>query len=121
MVRVRKSSTSAIGYKVELIFQITQHSRDAELMKSFISFFNCGRFSFRSNEDHSDFLVTTFSDINDRIIPFFKKYEIEGAKASDFEDFCQAAEIIKAKGHLNTKGLDVILKLKEGKNRKTRI
>lgn len=90
-------------------------------MKSFISFFNCGRFSFRSNKDHSDFLVTTFSDINDRIIPFFKKYEIEGAKASDFEDFCQAAEIIKAKGHLNTKGLDVILKLKEGKNRKTMV
>ena len=74
-------ATSKIGFTVSLVFQITrsptvvrsatQHSRDVELMKSLVSFFNCGRYAFRTNKNYGDFLVTTFSDVNDKIIPFF--------------------------------------------------
>lgn len=60
-------------------------------MKRFISFFECGRYALRSNKDYGDFLVTTFSYIYDKIIPFFQKYEIKGAKAEDFADFCKAS------------------------------
>lgn len=100
------------------MFQITQHSRDADLMKSLIYYFNSGRYAPRSNKDFCDFLVTTFSDIHYKIIPFLKKYEIEGGKANDFADFCKIAEIIKAKSHLTPEGLDEILKIKDGMNRK---
>jgi len=71
---------------VGLVFQVTQHSRDIELMKRLISFFECGRYALRSNKDYGDFLVTTFSDINEKIIPFFQKYKIEGVKAYNFAD-----------------------------------
>lgn len=56
-------------------------------MKNLISFFDCGRYVLRSSKKHGDFLVSTFNDINDKIIPFFQKYEILGSKANDFADF----------------------------------
>ena len=90
-------------------------------MKNLVSFFNCGRYVFRTNKNHCDFLVTTFSDVNDKIIPFFKKYKILGVKERDFSDFCKASDIIKAKGHLTLKGLNKISALKEGMNRKRMI
>ena len=90
-------------------------------MKSLISFFNCGRYVLRPNKDHGDFLVTTFSDVNDKIIPFFKKYKIIGVKERDFAYFCKVSDIIKAKGHLTIEGLKEIYVLKEGMNRKRMI
>lgn len=87
-------------------------------MKSLISFFECGRYALRSNKDYVDFLVTTFSDIDSKIIPFLQKYEIKGAKTKDFVDFCKAAEIIKTKGHLSSDGLNKLLILKDGMNKK---
>ena len=103
---------------VTLVFQVTQHSRDEELIKSLISIFCCGYYGLRSTKNHGDFLVTAFGDIHDRIIPFFHKYEIRGVKAHDFADFCKAAIIIKAKGHLTSEGLDELKSLKAGINRK---
>lgn len=111
-------ATTKLGFAATLVFQLTQHSRDIELMKSLISFLKCGRYAFRSNKDYGDFLVTTVSDINDKIIPFFQKYEIKGAKVNDFADFCKAAEIIKAKGHLTSEGLNKLLALKDNMSRK---
>lgn len=119
-INLYKTNTK-LGFYAYLVFQITQHSRDVELMKSLISFFNCGRYTFRPNKNHGDFLVTTFSDVNDKIIPFFKKYKIAGVKERDFLDFCEASDIIKVKGHLTLKGLNKISELKEGMNRKRMI
>jgi hypothetical protein len=63
-----------------------------------------------------DFLVKRFSDAQDKIIPFFEKYPLEGSKRADFEDFCKAAEIMQTKGHLTPEGLDQIKKIKAGMN-----
>ena len=119
-INLCKASTK-LGFSAYLVFQITQHSRDVELMKNLVSFFNCGRYVFRTNKNHCDFLVTTFSDVNDKIIPFFFKYKIIGVKERDFADFCKVSDIIKAKGHLTIKGLNEISELKEGMNRKRMI
>jgi hypothetical protein len=53
----------------------------------------------------------------DKIIPFFQKYQIKGAKSYDFEDFCKVAELIKNKAHLTQDGLDQIRKIRAGMNR----
>jgi hypothetical protein len=54
-------ATTKLGFSAYLVFQITQHSRDVKLMEGLISFLNCGRYVFRTNKDHGDFLVTNFS------------------------------------------------------------
>ena len=117
LINIYKAKTK-LGFAVALVFQVTQHNRDIELMKSLISFFDCGRYALRSSKKHGDFLVSTFNDINDKIIPFFQKYEILGIKGNDFTDFCKAAEIIKAKGYLTTEGFNNLKTLKEGMNTK---
>ena len=63
------------------------------------------------------FKVTKFDHISHKIIPFFQKYKIKGVKAKDFNDFSNAAEIIKEKGHLTIEGLNKIRELKQGMKR----
>jgi len=82
--------------------------KDRTLMESFISLLNCGRYVTRSKNHYGDFLVQNFPDNRDKIIPLFQKYGIKGTKAKDFADFCKAAEIIEAKGHLTQEGLNKI-------------
>ena len=108
-------SKTRVDYEVRLIFQLTQHVRDKQLMISFIAFFNCGRIRIRG--EAIDFMVTKFSDIDKKIIQFFKKYKIRGVKALDFEDWVRAAELIKEKKHLTPKGLEEINKIKAGMNK----
>ena len=103
------------GVVVHLVFQLTQHSRDEKLMKSLIKYLNCG-YIYKIGEILI-FKVTKFDDIAHKIIPFFKNHKIQGVKAKDFNDFCNAAEIIKEKGHLTLEGLNKIRELKQGMNR----
>lgn len=42
-IYVRKPSTCIIGKTVSLKFQITQHSKDTQLMKNIVTFLRCGR------------------------------------------------------------------------------
>jgi hypothetical protein len=48
------------------------------------------------------FYVSKFNDIINIIIPFFKKYPIQGTKYLDYKDFCKVAELIKKKITFNT-------------------
>jgi hypothetical protein len=61
--------------------------------------------------------VTRFSEIYEKIIPYFEKYPIKGDKSQDFADFKRAAELIKAKAHLTASGLKQIRKIKAGMNK----
>lgn len=105
------------GTQVLLTFSLTQHSRDAELMKNIISYFQCGRYSLRKNLLAGDIEVTKFSDLSQKILPFFSKYPIEGEKSKDLFDFCSVAELIKNKAHLTKEGLEAIRQIKEAMNR----
>lgn len=57
-------------------------------------------------------VVFSFSDIFNRIVPFFAEHNIIGEKAKDFDDFCLVANLIKDKSHLTSEGLDRIRDIK---------
>jgi hypothetical protein len=59
---------------VNLIFSISQHARDEQLIKSFIEYLGCGKVYL--NKEAVYIRATKYSDIYDKIIPFFKKYPI---------------------------------------------
>ena len=115
MVIIAKSNTK-IGFKVQLVFSLTQHSRDENLMRSLIEEFNCG--NVVQNRETFDFNVTKFPDLENKIIPFYKNNSILGVKALDFNDFCRVAEMMKEKKHLTIEGLEQIKKIKAGMNNK---
>lgn len=80
---------------VNLIFTISQHVREEQLIKSFIEYLGCGKFYL--NKEAVYIRVTKFSDIYDKILPFFKSYPIIGVKALDFQDFCIVVDMMKDK------------------------
>ena len=110
-----------LGVRVTIKFSLTQHSRDESLMRSLVDYLGSGSFYLRNNVNRGDFLVTKFSDITEKIIPFFYKYNIRGVKSKDFQDWCRVAELMKAKIHLTLEGLDQIRKIREGMNQGRKI
>lgn len=114
MVGIAKSSGSYTGYQVYLTFIITQHVRDELLMKSFVSYFNCGRLARK--RDIYEYQVSKFADVLN-IISFFGKYPILGEKYKDFSDFCNVSDLMKSKEHLTEQGVAKIRIIKEGMNR----
>jgi hypothetical protein len=111
-VDIMKSSSHKIGYRVKLKFQITQHSRDYQLINSLVKYLGCGILIEVPNRPAVDFIVTKFSDIDSKIIPFFTDYPLQGTKRLDFKDFCEVALAVKNKDHLTLEGFDKIQKIK---------
>jgi hypothetical protein len=69
------------------------------------------------NREISVYSCSKLVDINNSIIPFFNKYPLEGNKKLDYLDFCRAAELINAKVHLTSDGLEKLRQIKSGMNK----
>nr|YP_009261988.1 LAGLIDADG endonuclease [Chrysoporthe austroafricana]AMX22063.1 LAGLIDADG endonuclease [Chrysoporthe austroafricana] len=116
-IGITKSVECKTGHAVQLRFKLTQHSRDELLLKSFISYFDCGTYYKYPNKPLGDYRCVNFVDINNKLLPFFKKYPILGVKSLDFNDWCLGAEIMQNKSHLTPEGLACIKAIKEGMNK----
>jgi len=107
------------------MFNISQHSRDAELLQNICNYLECGKYYPSIKRKEGTVTVSKFSDIDLKIssslappTPFFKDYPIIGIKGLDLEDFCKIEELMKSKEHLTHKGLEKIEKIKSGMNTK---
>jgi hypothetical protein len=115
-VSVHKSNSYKNGYQTQLSFILVQNLRDVNLFESFISYLGCGKIKKGSNNSIS-FLVTKSKDLEDKIIPFFQKYNLLYSKNNEFLDFCKVFSLVKSKSHLTEKGLNQIVDIKYGMNR----
>ena len=113
-VSMFNSSTTKLGKAVQLVFQLTQHNRDELLLRYFIEFFNSG--NVFKNGDSYVFKITKFSELDEKIVPFFKNYPILAAKSKDFNDWLQVFDLMKNKAHLTKEGLEKIKYIKAGMN-----
>ena len=103
------------GFYVKLLFIISQHERDKELLVSFIDYLGCG--GVYKNKNTFDYRVSKFTDIEDKIIPFLKNYPLKGVKSLDFYDWCLVARIMKDKKHLTSEGIELIKQIKARMNK----
>jgi len=115
LINLSRSSIYRTGFQVKLVFSISQHNRDKELMTSLIDYFGCG--NVYKNREAVDFIITKFSDLKNKLIPFFKKYPIQGVKFLDYLDFLKVMDIMENKAHITEEGLDQIRKIKAGMNK----
>lgn len=113
-IGIKKSKSHKLGVQVQLNFVLTQHIRDEQLISRIIMYLNCGKIS--KTREAVRFKVENFTDLIDKIIPFFKNYQIIGVKAKDFDDWCKAAELVKIKAHLTEDGLNKICEIQKGMN-----
>ena len=114
-IRASKTDSDSTMFHLSLVFYITQHIKDTNLIKSFKPFFKCGTFSL--DEDTITFKVARFEDIYNIIIPFFTQYKVKGLKSSNFNQWTQAATIIKNKMHLTKQGQIELIKIKNMMNK----
>lgn len=108
-VKIYPSKTK-LGEAVMLQFQLVQHSRDESLIRSISAYLDCGRITVLTGLVHLH--VTKFTDLIEKVIPFFLEHSIQGIKSQDFQDFCLVAEIMKEKRHLTIEGLNEIREIK---------
>jgi hypothetical protein len=127
-IRLRKLNTN-IGYRVSLLYSFHLHIRDLDVLKGLATYFSSNSKNLNSNEkkvgiseDKSVHLqIAKFTDINEKIIPFFEKYPIEGVKSLDFEDFKKVCKLIENKKHLTPLGIKAILDIKLNMNQNRKI
>jgi hypothetical protein len=114
-INIGKSPKSKTGWAVQLVFKITQHSRDIQLLELIKNFLDCGRIEKRAGFA-ADFTVTSIKDIDSKILTFFNKYPLQGSKLLNLNDFKEAFIIMESKGHLTEEGLNKIRAIKAGMN-----
>jgi hypothetical protein len=115
-VDTSKAKTEGSFY-TQISFSVSQHVRDEILLTQFINYLGCGRIVKASKRpDAVLFIVRKFSDIKEKVIPFFHNYPLLGVKFMDYRDFCEVAKIIENKSHLTPEGLKKIRSLKSGMN-----
>ena len=73
-------------------------------MRSLIECFGCG--NIYKTEEAFEYRVDKFSDIWDKILSFFNKYQIQGVKLMDYIYFCKTAKLMKNKAHTTKEGLE---------------
>jgi hypothetical protein len=85
-------------------------------MKSLVEYLDCGNVYKKSSVSVIDFEVKKVSDLNDKVLPLFRKSPLWGSKKENFEDFCKIVSLVKSGAHLTESGLDEIRTIKSGMN-----
>ena len=104
--------------EVRLIFEIELREDDEPILRSIQELLDCGKIyrldysRYQQWRPHVKYKVSNFTDINEKIIPFFTQYPLQAKKRVDFEAFCEAAKLIKVKAYLTPEGVERIQALR---------
>lgn len=114
-ISIVKDKNYKLKESVQLRFLVTQHKRDEQLIINLTKILGCGK--IYPNGSAFDCRVNKFSDIIEKIIPFFEKNSVVGDKFLDFVYFERVAKLMKNKAHLTKEGLEEIKGLTKNSRR----
>jgi len=114
-----RKATDTRKERVYLRFRVTQHSRDIQLMELLIKYLEAGRIEWDKRNESSavSVVVGNFSDITNKIIPFFNKYIIYGIKYYDYLDWVKIAEFIRLSKNKTPEGMEEIKRIETRMNK----
>ncbi len=124
-VNVGKSPRYRAGYRIQLHFHLKMQERDRDLLEKVKNTIGCGEVYFQKEQraNHCQcyrYTVSADRGIQAIVIPFFKKYPLQSAsKSASFKIFCQIADLVFQRKHLQSAGLRKIQALKMRMNQKT--
>ena len=95
-------------WEIRPSFSLSQNEKDTELVYSLIDFFGCGFVRPSKTDNTVKYEVRSLKDLQEKIIPHFEKYLLQGRKQKDFTAFKKAVEIMKTNKHLQKEGLKEI-------------
>ena len=122
-VSILKNKTSKNGWQLFPEFVITQGKKSLPALEIFKEYFKCGKiFVNKRYDNHKEdlyrYCVRSIFEIEERIIPFFKKNQLRTSKKNDFEIFSRIIDSMSKRKHLTEEGFIEIAKLIETMNRK---
>ena len=122
-ISLHKNPTTSLGWQIMPEFILSQGEKSLNVLRMVKDYFNCGRISvnYRHDNHREDlyrFCVKSQKELRDKIIPFFKEYQLKTSKKNDFEIFSEVLELMSKKEHLSQKGIKKIIKLIEKMNTK---
>ena len=104
--------------EVRLIFEIELREDDEPILHEIQKVLDCGNIyrldyeRYAKWQPHVKLKVSNFSDISNKVIPFFQRYPPQAKKRLQFEQFCLVAGLIKTKQHLTAEGVGRIRALR---------
>lgn len=111
---LRKKPDHKMGWQVVLTFNVSQ--RESYVLAQIKKYLGCGRLQTRKDGVHYYVCANPIS-LKERVIPFFKRFPFRSArKKRNFSLFCQIADLMFEKQHLNEQGLERIIALRESLN-----
>lgn len=115
-VSIVRNQTSSIGWQVMPEFVATQGEKSLDALKAMQSFFGCGNiFVNRRYDNHNEnlyrFCIRSLRDLQERVVPFFRKYQLRTAKKLDFEHFAEIIDLTRKKKHLTLEGVRQIAEI----------
>jgi hypothetical protein len=115
-VDLLKNKTMALSIQVQLQFSITQHIRDADLMRSLVDFFGAG-IVVSDGPTKVQYRIRRFADFEQSLFPLLDEYPLMTQKRLDAEAFRKVHALMKDGRHLTPDGLDEIRAIKSTMNR----
>jgi len=111
-----------LKHRIRLAFCIEVRAEDRVLLEMVSRQLGCGNIysldfgRYKGYEDkkwkpHAKLRVSNFSDIYNKVMPFFRQYQLFGVKKQAFDVFCKIAEAMNNKRHLTEKGLQEMKEL----------
>ena len=115
-IAVIQNKTTKFGKQIFPEFVITQGEKSLTALKKIKDFFDCGNiFINKRYDNHNEnlyrYCVRSLQDLDQKIIPFFKKYQLQTYKKNDFLIFDKVIKLMIEKEHLTLKGRKKILNL----------
>nr|AFM36681.1 double motif LAGLIDADG homing endonuclease [Ophiostoma hyalothecium] len=104
----------AIGWRVQLFFQINLHEKDKALLESIKNYLGVGKIH-SSGKNILQYRIQTFDELT-ILIKHMEKYPLISQKRADFELFKEAYELVMKNEHLNQDGILKIVSLKASLN-----
>lgn len=98
-IATKRQSGTRFGWVLDPLFQVTQHKENKIVLELFSSELQCGRIIEKpGQQDILVFLVDNRRQLEEKIIPFFEKYELL-LKKRDFEIFRTVVNALSNKEH----------------------
>ena len=125
-ITISKHKTKKLGLDPRLSFEIEMIIEDKPLLLKVKNTLNCGNVYTLSYErygwrPHAKYSTKSQKEIFDKVIPFFRKYPMQGKKRKDFEFFCKAAEMFKKKEHLSIEGINKLREIQSKMNLRKKV
>lgn len=110
------STNSKLGYRVQLRFRISQHSKDLILMQKIVEYLGSGKIYKYAGKSAISLTIVDFKNITNILVPFFNENPIIGIKLHDYLDWCKIHSLMLNRSHLTVEGINSIRKIKSGMN-----